>query len=75
MKFQHLDEIRQNYFNHFCDAVYFSFLSCKASIYFILHALYPDIFVQNGSSTISYLHSLIDYKKKCIQLNKQKNSI
>lgn len=63
MKFKHLQQLKQNYFNHFYDALKYSILSLRASYYFFIHALYPDVYVTNGSETIDFIKKLIDYKK------------
>lgn len=70
IKMKHLKQIKQNYFEHFKDAIYFSIISFKASYYFLIHAIYPDIYLNDGSQTINYLKVLIDQKKFLIS---QKN--
>lgn len=62
IRFQHLQKINQTYLQHFKDAVSYSYVSQKASLYFILHALYPDMFMTNGSSEIAKLHEQLQKK-------------
>lgn len=70
-KFQHLEENNQNYSNHFKDAIYYSFESFKCSIYFFVHALWPDSLEKKGSSNITKLHEEI--KQKYSNISKQNN--
>ena len=58
----HLIKVRQPYKVHFKDALYYSMLSLKASYYFFVHAIYPDIYTNHGSNTINFLNYVI--KKK-----------
>jgi len=62
MRFKHLDYIRQTYYEHFIDTIYYSFLSLQASIYFLIHGIYPDIFIKSGSTTIFNINGLINEK-------------
>lgn len=64
MKFQHLIENDQTYFEHFKDAMYYSFESFKCSIYFLCHAVWPDSLKKNGSKKINKLHDEIKEKYK-----------
>ncbi len=57
MMFQHLKEVKQNYIEHFFNAMLYSFLSLKASFYFFIHAIWPDIFQIDGSRQILYLYN------------------
>lgn len=66
MNFKHLKQVKQNYFIHFYDAFKYSMLSLKASYYFFIHALHPDVYVTSGSETITFLKNYIDFKKKLI---------
>jgi hypothetical protein len=62
MYFRHLFFVNQSYLVHFKESLYFSFVSLKASFYFLCHAVYPDIFVNNGSKTIYNLNKEIQDK-------------
>jgi len=61
--FQHLKCIKQNYLEHFIDAISYSFMSLKASFYFCIHAIWPDIFIMDGSKQIEKLNEILIKKK------------
>lgn len=65
MSFTHLTIAKQTYFDHLQDALYYSFLSLKASCLFFIHGLFPDIFETAGSDQIQNIYMKI--------LNKYKN--
>ena len=69
--FRHLEEIRQNYIEHMKDALRYSFMAGKASICFMIHAIYPDILVCDGSETIRSLYQIIEEKKRKINERKE----
>ena len=64
MRFKHLEDIKQTYFEHFKDAFYYSFFSFQAGIYFLIHGLYPDIFIKSGSTAIFNINGQIIEKYK-----------
>jgi hypothetical protein len=66
MRFKHLETVKQTYIEHFIDSVRYSYLSFKASMYFLIHAIYPDIFTSAGSVQISSLHEEIYNKYQLI---------
>jgi hypothetical protein len=51
-KFNHLDVVGKTYTEHFSDSISYSWKCCKSSFYFLVHAIYPDIFKTSGSDTI-----------------------
>ena len=59
MKFFHLKNVNQTYIEHFYAAMNYSFMAFKASFYFFIHAIWPDLFVINGSKQIEELHNII----------------
>jgi hypothetical protein len=59
MDFIHLKNVNQTYIEHFYDAMNFSFMSLRASFYFFIHAIWPDLFLTNGSKQIEKLHNII----------------
>jgi hypothetical protein len=61
-KFIHLVKVNQTYIAHFIDSIQYSMKAQKASCYFFLHALYPDVCIKDGSQTISHLHYEISSK-------------
>lgn len=67
----HLDFAGQTYFEHFKDAIKYSYKSLKASFYFFIHALIPDVFTQSGSNCIHNLNDTIKekYNQRIAQLN------
>lgn len=67
MKFKHLEENNQSYLEHFKDSMSYSFTSLKCSGYFFIHAFFPDIFTDNGSSNIENLNSIIRRKSEFLQ--------
>lgn len=71
IRFEHLKAIDQTYFQHFKNAFFYSILCQKASLYFAVHAIYPDWFVKNGSQTIQHLQILLSKQidKERIQQN------
>ena len=60
--FKHLAFANQTYFEHFKDAIKYSFISLKASFFFFCHAFWPDIFIKTGSDTIHDLSKNISEK-------------
>lgn len=58
----HLQFINQTYFEHFQDSITYGLLSWKASMYFIIHAFFPDMFEFNGSGTIFHLSDALSCK-------------
>ncbi len=63
MVFQHLLKIKQSYFEHFKDAITYSYLSLQASIIFCIHGLYPDVLETKGGELIEKIHLRIQKKK------------
>ena len=66
MFFTHLKIVKQSYCEHFKDAFTYSLLSFKASVYFFIHAIYPDIFETSGSNQISNIYNKIEKKYKYV---------
>ena len=62
--------MKQNYFEHGKDSLYYSYISGKASFYFLIHALYPDVYLTNGSKTINDLNATIMQKYFSTKYNK-----
>lgn len=74
--FKHLVFANQSYFEHFRDAMYYSWLSYKSSIYFFIHAFWPDILQFDGSHTVFKLRDiLIEKYNKNIIKNVSTNNI
>ncbi len=59
MEFNHLILNEQTYFSHFKNSMLYSYISLKASFYFFIHGIYPDIFEFNGSKTIYTLYNIL----------------
>ena len=66
MYFKHLDDVKQTYTEHFLDSFHYFFTSLKASLYFLIHGMYPDIFITSGSTQIRLLYKEIEEKYKII---------
>lgn len=60
--FKHLVFANQTYWEHFKDAIKYSMISLKASIFFFCHAIWPDLFTRTGSD-ITYSLSEMIYEK------------
>jgi hypothetical protein len=57
--FNHLNDKKCSYIKHFKHASYYSYMSFKASFYFLVHAFYPDFYTETGSITIDLLNNEI----------------
>jgi hypothetical protein len=57
---RHLEEVDENYFSHFKHSFIFSLRSLMASVFFLIHAVAPFMFVKNGSKMINKLHQKIE---------------
>ena len=53
---EHLDTVRETYFQHLRHACRFSFTMAIGSIACLLHAIFPFLFVKTGSQIINKLH-------------------
>lgn len=60
----HLTRVKQNYWPHFLDAMSYSFMAFRASFYFFVHAIFPDLFEFDGSKEIEQINNIIAYKRK-----------
>lgn len=72
MTFKHLQDVDQSYFEHLKDSLYYCYLSLKASYYFLLHGIYPDIYTSAGSRQIYDLYIVILEKYKEMEEKKKK---
>jgi hypothetical protein len=59
---KHLEYANQTYLQHFQDSMYYSWISLKACFIFFIHGIFPDTFIDNGSTTISLLNKIIQFK-------------
>lgn len=68
----HLEFAGQTYSEHFKDSLKYSCKALKASFYFFIHALIPDVFTQSGSNCIHELSDTIKekYNKRTIELER-----
>lgn len=64
MDFIHLKYVKQTYSEHFFDAMLFSLIALKASFYFFVHALWPDVFEFNGSIELEKLNQILISKRR-----------
>ena len=55
--FKHPKNVCMSYFSHLKFSFFLSFEFAKASIYAIIHGIYPDIFVTHSSDTIYHLNT------------------
>jgi len=62
----HLKYAKQTYLSHLKDALYYSYLSTKASIIFIIHGIVPCILTHKGGTIINNLNEKILQKKSNI---------
>ena len=67
----HLNFAKQTYSQHFKDALFYSLLSAKAAVYFLIHSIFPEYFVSSGSETIETLHEIICAKKAALTLTSE----
>lgn len=51
----HLEENNISYCKHFMRSMRFAWKSFKASIIFVIHAFYPNLFTDTGSNIIKEL--------------------
>lgn len=63
---RHLKYAKQTYYRHFRDSIKYCKLSLKASFYFFIHSICPDIYTTHGSNTISELHDMINLKYEIV---------
>ena len=66
--FSHLTRVKQTYSQHFFDAIFYSFIAFKASAYFFVHAIWPDLFEFDGSNQIANLNTILADKKRQLSL-------
>lgn len=68
--FKHLNFANQSYCQHFKDSFSYSYQSFKASLCFLIHAFWPDIFTQSGSQCVHNLSDTIKdkYNKRIEEL-------
>ena len=67
MEFKHLKYAKQSYFEHFKDSTKYVKLGLKATFYFGVHSVYPDLYEHQGSDTIKELNDLLQEKIKIIK--------
>lgn len=64
----HLQKVKQGYYEHFLDSICYCGISLKASFYFFIHSLFPDVFEFDGSNTIKQLNNILEEKKHRLSL-------
>jgi hypothetical protein len=59
----HLKQNNQTYWEHNKDALSYSKKAFKASLYFFIHAFFPERYTTKGSTEIANINSSIEMKK------------
>mgnify|MGYP001563931710 FL=1 len=57
----HLSIVKQGYFTHLKDSMYYSSISLKCAILFFIHAIIPDLFTDT-SKNVKQLNDMINVK-------------
>ena len=57
---QHLQDTEQTYYQHWKNSMSYFCKSCKASLYFFIHAFIPCVFTSSGSDTVKELLANIE---------------
>lgn len=68
-KWEHLREIRMNYFDHFWRSLEISIIMFRGSIMAFVHALIPDLFVKSSTDTTTDLNNILFPEKPLLPLN------
>lgn len=64
----HLNDVKQTYFEHMKNSFGYALLSFYAGTIFIIHGIFPDILVHDGTYTILLLEENLQTKKNNIKL-------
>jgi len=64
MRFQHLEDKKVSYCDHFGMAMSYAFTSFLATCGFVIHAVYPDVCTETAGDLITYLHSIIQIRRQ-----------
>ena len=67
----HLDDIKESYVEHLIDTLKYSFMSFSASVIFLIHGIFPDYLVSNGSNMINNLNIILIEKNKILSQYKK----
>jgi hypothetical protein len=62
--FKHLAENKESYLTHMHHAFHISYCMFTSSIKCLIHAFYPDIFIDSASSTCSEIIKYMENRKK-----------
>jgi hypothetical protein len=62
MSSSHLQFANQTYFEHLKDSMKYSWKSLKASFFFFIHGIVPDVYTDAGSVEIHKLETIIQHK-------------
>jgi hypothetical protein len=60
LQYSHLEEKNITYKEHFCIAIKLSIKSCLASVIFMIHGFFPNIFPKTGSNIIIDIYNEFD---------------
>ncbi len=71
----HLRDHNISYINHMIRAFYYSFLSFKACVYFLIHGIFPSLFDYYGSDTIDHLASCLIHSRNQLLLDHMEGRI
>jgi len=68
--FTHLNEVGLNYTEHMFHSLKYSARMALGCITSLIHAFYPDIFIDSTTSTIEYLQNEISSRKRSLEIKK-----
>jgi hypothetical protein len=70
-QFRHLQVANQTYLQHFGDSIKYCGKALMCAVYFLCHAVYPDVCETAGSRGIAALKEDIDNKYKAIETSSE----
>jgi len=68
--FKHLNEVGLNYTEHMIHSLKYSARMALGCITSLIHAFYPDIFIDSTTSTIEYLQNEMTSRKRSLEIKK-----